>query len=506
MSKAATFLAVDLGASSGRVMACGWNGHAFSLQEVHRFSNGGVRAGLNLYWDALGIWSGLLEGMRKFRAANETAPAGIGIDAWGVDYGLLDDRGRLIGNPYHYRDGRTDGMLARLRERMDDFALFQATGVQSMAINTSCQLTSMVLQGDEQLARAQTLLLIPDLFQFLLSGEKCAEYTEATTTQLLEPKLRVWSWKVLHALEIPASLFPPVCLPGTVRGPVLPQVLAECGFAQSFPAIAVASHDTASAVAAIPNLDAHSAFLSCGTWSLMGTTVQAAETSPEAYRLGFTNEGAADGAVLLLKNLTGLWILQECMRSWTAAGKKYNWTEIEQAASAAAPFGAVIDPNDAAFQMPRDMPAAIAAWCAQSGQSAPQTVGETARCIFESLCLSYRATVEDIERITHQRLESVRLVGGGALNRFLCQMVADACQRAVIAGPVEAAALGNAMVQAVATGHLANLEQGNAALLNSCEYEQFNPRREAGWEQAAARFAAMKFTCGEVAANDTTNR
>jgi sugar (pentulose or hexulose) kinase len=505
VNEAATFLAVDLGASSGRVMAGCWDGSAFSLREVHRFANGGVRVEAGLYWDALGIWSGILEGLRSFRATSGVAPAGIGIDAWGVDYGLLDRRGRLIGNPYHYRDARTEGMLAQVHARVDGYTMFQATGVQPMAINTAYQLASMVAANDEELARAHSLLPIPDLFQYFLCGEQRAEYTEATTTQLFDLKRRNWSWEVMRALQIPESLFPPVCLPGTIRGPVLPQVHRDCGFATAFPAIAVASHDTASAVAAIPHLDTSSAFLSCGTWSLMGTTVGAAETSEEAYRLGFTNEGAADGGVLLLKNLTGLWILQECMRSWAAAGKAYSWAEIEQAASAVHPFGALIDPNAAQFQAPQDMPAVIAAWCLQAGQPAPQTAGEVARCIFESLSLSYRATLQDLERMTHHKLEAVRVVGGGAKNRFLCQMVADACQCAVIAGPVEAAALGNAMVQAMATGHLANLEQGRAALLNSCEYGQYTPRSGVGWDHAAARFAAIH-SCGEEAVRDTTNR
>jgi len=479
-----SFLAVDLGASSGRVMDCAWDGNAFFLREVHRFPNNGVRVANGLYWDALGIWSGILDGLRKFRGSSTKLPAAVGVDAWGVDFGLLDERGRLIGNPYHYRDARTDGLPARVDL---DARLFRSTGVQSMAINTSFQLASMVLSADPQLASAHTLLPIPDLFQYFLCGRKSAEYTEATTTQLYDPAARAWSGEVLGALQIPPDLFPTVCMPGTVLGPVLPQVLSDCGFSGAFPAIAVASHDTASAVAAIP-LDDRSAFLSSGTWSLMGVTVSTPQLGEDAFRSGCTNEGSADGGMLLIRNLTGLWILQECMRHWAAAGNAIHWPEIERAASAAVPFRSLIDPNAAEFQAPQNMPAAMAGYCARTGQPAPQSPGETARCIFESLSLSYRATLDDLERITGRTLDTIRLVGGGAKNHFLCQMTADACHRPVIAGPVEAAALGNALVQAVATGHFSNLDEGRAALRNSCEFFTFEPRADCGWREAASRF------------------
>jgi len=408
-----SFLAVDLGASNGRVMDCAWDGNAFFLREVHRFSNNGVRAANSLYWDALGIWSGILDGLKKYRGQSNKLPTAVGVDAWGVDYALLDQRGRLIGNPYHYRDARTGNMPERVSASIDALRLFKATGVQSMAINTSFQLASMALSADPQLAAAHTLLPIPDLFQYFLCGQKSAEYTEATTTQLYNPVARSWSSEVLTALQIPPAIFPSVRMPGTVLGPVLPQVLADCGYSGSFPAIAVASHDTASAVAVLP-LDDRSAFLSSGTWSLMGVTVPEPLLGEDAFRSGCTNEGSADGGMLLIRNLTGLWILQECMRLWAAAGSALNWQETERAASAAAPFRSLIDPNAPEFQAPQDMPAAIAGYCARTGQPAPQTPGETARCIFESLSLSYRATLDDLERLTGRVIQTIRLVGGGA--------------------------------------------------------------------------------------------
>jgi len=488
LSAETSFLAVDLGASSGRVMDCAWDGNAFFLREVHRFPNHGVRAVHGLYWDALGIWSCILDGLRKYRAASNRLPAAVGVDAWGVDFALLDQRGRLLANPYHYRDARTDGLPARLGL---DARLFHATGVQTMAINTSFQLASMVLSADPQLAAARALLPIPDLFQYFLCGQKSAEFTEATTTQLYDPAARAWSRPVLDALQVPADLFPPVCLPGTVLGTVLPEVLADCGFSCSFPAIAVASHDTASAVAVL-HLDDRSAFLSSGTWSLMGVSVPAPLLNEDAFHSGCTNEGSADGGFLLIRNLTGLWILQECMRRWAADGNAIHWQEIERAASAAVPFRSLIDPNAPEFQAPHSMPAAIAEFCARIGQPVPQTPGETARCIFESLSLSYRSTLDDLESLTGRTLDNIRLVGGGAKNHMLCQMAADACHRPVIAGPVEAAAFGNALVQAVATGHFSSLDQGRAALANSCEFFTFEPRADCGWHEAASRFEAIR--------------
>jgi len=369
--------------------------------------------------------------------------------------------------------------------------LFQATGAQTMEINTSFQLASMVLQRDGQLANAHTLLMIPDLFQFLLSGVKRAEYTEATTTQLYDLRARRWSRQTLEKLALPPRIFPEVVLPGTVLGNILPGVQADCGLPHRFPCIAVASHDTASAAAAIPDLDASSVLLSSGTWSLMGVTADEPNLSEEFFRGGFTNEGAADGTVLLLKNMTGLWILQECARDWEAAGKHYGWAEVEETASKAPAFRSFIDPSASELQSPQSMCAAVQGFCAKTGQPVPQTVGAIARCAFESLSFAYRDAVESLERVTGRKLGVVRVVGGGCLNRFLCQMTADACGREVVAGPVEAAALGNAMVQAVATGHLKNLADGRAALKRSVEYRSYSPAQGRTWQEAFERYKSI---------------
>lgn len=491
MSATASFIAVDLGASSGRVMDCRWDGSRFSLHEVHRFPNGGIRFGASLHWDVLRIWSEIQNGLKQFRALGGSTPAGIGVDSWGVDYCLLDRRDRMLGNPFHYRDARTRGLPETLHKVMRPHDLFRATGCQTMEINTVFQLASMVFHRNRQLQYAFTMLMIPDLFQFLLSGQKRAEYTEATTTQLYDLSARCWSQPVLAAFGLPSRILQSVVLPGTNLGPLLPAVQSECGFASAFPCVAVASHDTASAVAAIPGLDDASVFLSSGTWSLMGVAASEPNLSDEFFRGGFTNEGAADGGVLLLKNMTGLWILQECVRMWEAAGQHYAWAELEQAAQNAPAFRSFIDPSASELQAPPDMCAAVQAYCAGSGQPVPQTAGEVARCVFESLSFAYRAVVESLERITGRNLAAIRVVGGGCLNHFLCQMTADACGREVIAGPVEAAALGNAMVQAVATGHLKDLAEGRVALGASVEFQRYEPARALAWADAFERYKSI---------------
>jgi rhamnulokinase len=491
MSANVSFLAVDLGASSGRVMDCAWDGKRFSLDEAHRFPNAGVRVGSDLYWDALRIWSEIQSGLKRFRARHNELPAGIGIDAWGVDFCLLDERNRLLGNPHHYRDSRTSGVPASVQSLMSAHDLFRATGVQTMEINTVFQLVAMDRVNDRRLIHACSLLMIPDFFQYLLCGEKRAEYTEASTTQIFDLRARRWSQEVLEKLELPDCFFQEIVQPGTVLGELQFGVQSDCGLLGGVPCIAVASHDTASAVAAIPGLDDASAFLSSGTWSLMGVTVDEPVLSDAAFCGGFTNEGAADGRVLLMKNMTGLWILQECVRVWEAAGSRCAWSDLEAAAASAPAFRSFIDPSASAFQSQADMCAAIAQFCALSGQPIPRTHGEFARCVFESLSFAYRDVLEELERITGRALGSVRVVGGGSLNHFLCQMTADACGRVVIAGPVEASALGSAMMQALATGHLKNLSEGQEALRQSVELRFFEPVQSAATEQAYERYKSL---------------
>lgn len=487
MAISAVFLAVDLGASSGRVVAGRWNGSRFAPEELHRFPNIPLRHGSSLLWSVPRLWDGILEGMRKLRASESSTPLGIGVDAWGVDFGLLDGQGRLIGDPVHYRDARTEGMLERTAAKIDSLRFFQSTGVQPMAMNTVYQLLSMAVAGDEQLQRAKTMLSIPDLFQYFLCGERRAEYTEATTTQLFHCASRDWAWDLIEMLQLPRSVFAPLCAPATILGPVQSSVLTECGFGSAFPAIAVASHDTASAVAAIPGIDAESAFLSCGTWSLMGAPVEKALLSVEAFQLGFTNEGAADGSFLLLRNLTGLWILQECFRCWQTDDQQSRWEDLQQAAEAIAPLCTFIDTDAVEFQSPDAMDAKVASWCQKTGQPVPQTPAEITRCILESLALAYRRTLHDLATVTGRTFKVVRMVGGGARNSLLCQMTADACDCPVVAGPVEAAALGNLAAQAVATGYLADFREAREATTSAEEIRTYLPKDNSAWQEAAMR-------------------
>ena len=492
MRNAARFLAVDLGASSGRVMSANWDGRRFALEELHRFSNCGVRVGDRLHWDVLNIWTQMQAGFTRFSGLYQECPVSIGVDAWGIDFGLLDASGRLIGNPAHYRDQRTEGMpnivFSQVKERM----LFVETGVQSWRINTLFQLYSMVIAKDPQLECAATLLTIPDLFSFFLCGAKRVEYTEATTTEMYSLQGAGWARDILAELKIPAKILPEVVQPGTTLGSMRKNVLEDCGFGGEVPVIAVASHDTASAVAALPEMDSESAFISSGTWSLMGTEVVEPNTSEDARRLQFTNEGAATGGFLLLKNLAGLWIIQECLRFWEKEGQRYEWSDLLQAAKDSKPFRSLFDPNDKRFDLQNNMPLAIRDYCRDTGQPVPETTGAFARAVFESLVLTYRLTLASLENLIARELPTIRVVGGGSRNGLLCQMIADACCRRVVAGPAEATSLGNVMVQAIATGHLSGFDTGRACIAESFQRDKFEPHPSAGWDDAYARFRAFE--------------
>lgn len=486
MRHTANFVAVDLGASNGRLMVSRWNSSTFALEELHRFPNGAVRLADSLHWDVLGIWSEIQDGLAKFRTRFEGAPAAIGVDAWGVDFALLDDHGRLIGNPYHYRDPRTDGIPELAFQQIDERELFSRTGVQTMQINTLFQLCSMARTDDPQLKYADALLMIPDLFHYFLCGKKSVEYTEATTTQMYATN-GGWSRDVLDSLHIPTHILPDVIPPGTVLSPVRAEVLRNTGLSGEVPVVATASHDTANAVAAIPDMDENSAFISSGTWSLMGAEVKHPVTSEDAFAWKFTNEGGANGSTLLVKNLTGLWILQQCMRRWAAEGHSYTWVEVTAMASGSPKLQCVLDVDVEGFRTPGNMPEAIARYCRCTGQAPPQTIGSIARCCLESLSLKYRLVLEPLEILTGRHLETIRVVGGGCLNPLLCQMTADACGRVVVSGPAEASAFGNVMLQAIATGHLRDVTDGRISVAKSIACVTYLPHRSADWEQAVIR-------------------
>ncbi|MGB8481747.1 MAG: rhamnulokinase family protein [Acidobacteriaceae bacterium] len=486
MNQSAHFVAADLGASSGRLMVGSWDGRKFSLDELHRFPNSGVAIGGSLHWDVSRIWSEIQRGLMLYRERFQDLPAAIGVDAWGVDFALLDPSGQLLGNPYHYRDSRTNGIPELVFRRIDPRQLFQSTGVQTMPINTIFQLYSMVRGADPKLKAAETLMMIPDLFHYFLCGEQVVEHTEATTTQMYSPT-QGWAREVLDTLEIPTHILPDVVRPGTKLGPVQAGVLRDTGFNHSFPVVAVASHDTASAVAAIPGMNENSVFISSGTWSLMGVELREPITSDRAYSLGCTNEGGADGSILLIKNLTGLWLLQECQRQWSREGRNYTWSDISAVAATAPAFACVLDVDANDFRAPENMPRAIADYCRRTMQPNPETIGAVARGCFESLALKYRSVLESLEAVTARRLDTIRIVGGGCQNALLCQMTADACNRTVVSGPAEASAFGNVMLQAIATGHLSNIGAGRAAIAASIQRVSYFPQRTDVWDEAYAR-------------------
>jgi len=486
----ADFIAADLGASGGRVLLGRLDGARFHLEELHRFPNGPVCVLDHLHWDALRLWSEILEGLGRYARGVRGTLQGVGVDTWGVDFALLDRAGRLLGNPYHYRDGRTNGMMARAFERVPRARLYEVTGIQFMQINTLYQLLSMVETGDPQLEAAHTLLMMPDLLHYWLSGERVSEYTIASTSQMLDARARGWATELLGALEIPTHLLPPLVQPGTVLGELRPDVKEETGLRGRVPVIAPGGHDTASAVAAIPDL-AGGAFISSGTWSLMGVEVPEPVLSEKALACDVTNEGGVGGTVRLLKNVAGLWLLQESRRQWAREGREYAWEELLALARGAAPFRSFVDPGAETFLSPGDMPGAIRAFCRRTGQLEPHEVGAVVRCCLESLALKYRAVLETLESLIGQPLETIHIVGGGSRNGLLCQFTADACNRPVRAGPAEATALGNLTLQAVARGFLPDLSAGREVVGRSGARQLFEPKGEAGWEEAYARFQGL---------------
>lgn len=485
------FLAIDLGASNGRVMAGAWDGARFQLREVHRFPNSPVKVLGHLHWDVLRIWQEVQEGLTRYAATTSNTLVSIGVDTWGVDFVLLDRAGHLIGNPYHYRDSRTEGMMERAFERVPKEEIFFRTGIQFMQLNTLYQLLSMVENNDPALEIADTLLMMPDLFHYWLTRERCTEYTIASTSQLLNVYSRRWDEDLISRLGLPPHLFLPPVDPGHIVGPVCAEVRNACGLSADVLVILPGSHDTASAVAAIPDLDEHSAYISIGTWSLMGVEIPEPIVNEDVLRFQFTNEGGVGHTIRLLHNMTGLWLLQECRRRWALEGKKYSWDEMLLLAEKATPFSCLIDPDAADFLRPDDMPQAIRAYCARTGQLVPEDHGTIVRCCLESLALKHRWVLDVLERLIGHSISVVRVVGGGSRNRLLCQYIANACNRHVVAGPVEATALGNIMVQAVAAGYINDISAGREAIAVSIERQIYEPQESTLWEEMYQRFREL---------------
>jgi rhamnulokinase len=494
MATTANFLAVDLGASGGRVLLGRWDGARFALQELHRFPNGGVAVLGHLHWDVLHLWQEIQTGFARYAAQEGTPPAGIGVDSWAVDFGLLDAEGRLLGNPYHYRDRRTDGVPAHVFERLPWPDIFARTGIQLLPFNTLYQVAAMAREHAAQLAAAKTLLLIPDLLGYWLTGRQAAEYTNASTTQMLDCHTRTWASDMLARLGLPGELLPPLLTAGAQLGELQPEVAASAGLRGAIPVFAPGTHDTASAVAAVPGLNERSAFISSGTWSLVGVELPSPLVNDATLASNVTNEGGVFDTIRLLKNVAGLWLVQECQRRWQQDGRQYSWEELQELARSTPPLHSLIDPDAIDFLHPTDMPAALVGYCRSHGEPAPDSVGSIVRCCLESIALQYRSVLEVLETLTGRRIDTLRVVGGGSRNRLLCQWTADACRRPVIAGPVEATALGNILVQAIAAGHLTDLAAGRQAIAASVEVQHYvpNPEMARQWDDAFLRSRTLK--------------
>lgn len=467
------YLAVDLGAESGRVQLGTLAGGRVELEEIHRFVNGPVQLPSGLHWDVLGIHREVLRGI-ALAARRAGGPIdGIAVDAWGCDYGLLDRDGALLGNPFHYRDHRTDGVMERLLERLPREDVYATTGIQFLPFNTLYQLVSA--RGSAALESARALATIPDLLAYWLSGRLVAERTAASTTQLLDVRTGAWARGLMLRAGLDPAILPPLVEPGTVLAPLRAEIARETGLDPVPDVIAVGGHDTASAVVAAPARGGDFAYLSSGTWSLLGMELDAPATGADALAGNLTNEGGVAGTIRLLRNVMGLWLVQECRRQWAREGNDHDYDALRRMAAAAPPGGPLIDPDDDTLLHPGDMPARIAALCAASGQEPPRDAGATIRCALESLACKYRLVLERIERVAGRRAEVVHVVGGGARNATLCQLAADVLDRPVHAGPVEATALGNVMTQALAHGKVASLEEIRAIVAASFAPDVYEP-------------------------------
>jgi len=489
METSHNYLALDLGAESGRAIIGLLDDGNLSLDEVHRFSNGPVRLPDGLHWDVLRLWSEIKTGIAS-AVKNGTKLEGMGLDTWGVDFALLDKNNALLSNPFHYRDTRTDGMLDEAFKRMPRAEIFTNTGIQFMQINTLYQLLAMSVQKSPLLDIAKTFVTMPDLFNYWLSGQITNEFTNATTTQCLDPRKRDWATPVLDALNIPARLFGPVTDSGTPIGTLLPDIAEETG-AGRVRIVLPACHDTGSAVVAVPAQNQDFAWISSGTWSIMGAEVHQPSLDGKALQYNFTNEGGVFGGWRLSKNIMGLWLVQECRRTWLHAGDDLSYDEITHLASESKPFLAVIDPDHHNFLHAGDMPDRIRKYCKDTNQSVPQTKGEIIRAALEGIALKYRCVLERLEELCAKHLDPIHIIGGGTKNRLLNQFTADCTGRTVITGPLEATAIGNVLMQAIALGHLDTLDDARAVVRASFITETYHPAGKDGWDEAYAKLLTL---------------
>jgi rhamnulokinase len=489
IQKEFTYLAIDLGAESGRAILGRLDSGRLSIEEVSRFPNQPVQYNGALHWDAPRLWFEITSALRSLSQHGVSRLDAIGVDTWGVDYALLGENGALIENPFHYRDARTAGVMERVMKTLGRAKIYGITGIQFLPFNTLYQLCAAATETPRTLAQAEHLLTMPDLFNFWLSGKIACEYTNASTTQFLDVRTRQWSRELLGAAGVPTHFLSPIIEPGSVIGAVRPEIAAEPPLSKTV-VIAPACHDTGSAFAAVKSGDGV-ALISSGTWSLLGAEVGKAVVTEDARRLNFTNEGGACGTVRLLKNITGMWLLERCRQVWQTEVAGLSYTDLLAAAGEEKPLRHLLDPDDPAFRLPTNLPEAIAAFCARTGQPTPPTPAACTRAILESLALKYRTVLESLEGLVGTRFQAIRVVGGGSQNDLLNQFTADATGRRVLAGPAEATALGNLAMQMVGTGAVGSLAEAREILAASFTPRIFEPESRHGWEAAYQNFRGM---------------
>jgi rhamnulokinase len=482
------YLGIDLGAESGRVIAGLWNGKAIKLEEVHRFPNGPVPLAGTLRWDVLRLWAEIQNGLALAGRKFGNAIVSVGADTWGVDFVLLNKNNEMLGQPYHYRDARTNGLMEMAFEKVPRAEIFAQSGLQFLQFNSLYQLLAWKAHSPAILDAADCLLFMPDFLHWAMCGAKRAEFTIASTSQFVHPLRRNWSLPLLKKLGLPTHFLPRIIPPGTTLGKLhksLPGVQV----------VAPPSHDTASAVAGVPTANtgkANWAYISSGTWSLMGVEVQKAALSRRALDLNMTNEGGLDGTYRLLKNIVGLWLVQQCKRAFEARGAKYDYAQLAQMAAMAAPLRSLVNLNDPRFLNPPDMPKAIQDFCRETKQPVPRTEGELVRCCYESLALKYGEVLASLEELTGESIEVIHIVGGGSQSKILSQFTADVCQRPVVTGPVEATALGNLLTQVRASGELSSLAEMREVIRASSGVRRYEPKPSAAWSEAAGRLTALR--------------
>lgn len=481
-------LAFDFGASSGRAMLGTITNGKLDIKEIHRFANDPVNIGERYYWDVLRLFHEIKQGIVLAKQAGGFDS--IGIDTWGVDFGIIDKNNELLGNPAHYRDDRTVGIAEEVDKIISREALFERTGIQANNFNTIYQLFYLAKNRPQILNQADKILLMPDLFAYLLTGKKRMEYTIASTTGLINSKTKKIDTELAELLGIKSDIFPEIIMPGEIYGNLSKEICDEL-HCESVPVIAVATHDTASAVASVPSLEKDYAYISCGTWSLFGTVCENSINTEDANKIGFTNEGTSDGKIRFLRNIMGLWLIQQSRQEWKRQGLNVSFDEMENQAKAAKPFACFINPDDILFNAPGDMPSRVVEFCKRTNQYVPKDMGEILRCIYQSLAFKYKQSLIGLEKITGVNYSKLHMVGGGIKDQLLCQMAANACNISVVAGPVEATVTGNILVQFMSFGVLKDLKEIKQTVLNGTPVKVFEPENSAEWDKAYEEF--LKF-------------